>query len=288
MKNCLVSIVIPVYNRENLISVAIESAINQTHKFIEIIIIDNNSSDKTWTILENYSKKDSRIRIFKNESNVGPVRNWVKGINYSKGDFVKILFSDDWLSQNDIEENLKYLYNNDSVGFVYNPAVIYDKYNRPEGLYYYLNSSSKQIDSDRFIKRLLLNDNVPVSPCCGLFRRNDLLETIRINISNKKNMDFSQFGAGNDLLIFLDIASKYKYVYFSNNVFINFFGHSESFTKRYNLKYFYKVSRLLFIKERYSGIKNIFYFLLVVMNIPIFYTLLNLINSKYQYKKRVF
>ena len=52
MKNNLVSILIPVFNREKYIGKAIESVINQTYKNIEIIIVDNSSTDKTWDIIE--------------------------------------------------------------------------------------------------------------------------------------------------------------------------------------------------------------------------------------------
>ena len=57
-ENPLVSILIPVYNREKYIGEAIESAINQTYKNIEVIIVDNCSTDNTWKILQDYQCKD--------------------------------------------------------------------------------------------------------------------------------------------------------------------------------------------------------------------------------------
>ena len=67
---CIVSILIPVYNREDYIGACIESAIKQTVTNIEIIIIDNASTDGTWVICQKYSERDSRIRIIRNEVNL--------------------------------------------------------------------------------------------------------------------------------------------------------------------------------------------------------------------------
>ncbi len=62
----LVSILIPTYNRELFIGEAIESAINQKYKNLEIIIVDNCSKDKTNEIINNYLKLDNRIKYYKN------------------------------------------------------------------------------------------------------------------------------------------------------------------------------------------------------------------------------
>lgn len=93
--NSLVSILIPVYNRENLVGETIESAINQTYKNIEIIIVDNCSTDNTWQVLQDYAQKDNRIRIFQNPENIGLVRNWERCIDvannrYYKNEFVNV------------------------------------------------------------------------------------------------------------------------------------------------------------------------------------------------------
>ena len=94
MTKPLVSILIPVYNRERLVKKAIESAINQAYKNIEIIAVDNKSTDKTYEVLTEYSKKYSNIKVYQNKENIGPVRNWKKCLEYSSGEFIKILFSE--------------------------------------------------------------------------------------------------------------------------------------------------------------------------------------------------
>ena len=98
----LVSIIIPAYNVENYIFRGIESCINQTYKDIEIIIIDDGSSDNTQNIIKEYAQKDSRIKyLFQENKGVSAARN--TGLDISKGDYVIFLDSDDWLELNTVE-----------------------------------------------------------------------------------------------------------------------------------------------------------------------------------------
>lgn len=101
-----VSIIIPAYNVENYISHGIKSCIEQTEKDIEIIIVDDGSSDSTLKIIQKYAAKDSRIKCFHQINNgVSSARNL--GLDNAKGDYVIFLDSDDWLENNCIEELLK-------------------------------------------------------------------------------------------------------------------------------------------------------------------------------------
>ena len=91
----LVSIIMPVYNREGLITNSIKSVLNQTYKNFELIIIDDGSSDKT---CENILKiKDKRIKLIRNKENLGISASRNKGLNISKGKYIMYLDSDnDW------------------------------------------------------------------------------------------------------------------------------------------------------------------------------------------------
>ena len=66
-----VSILIPVYNREDLIGQTLNSAIDQTYHNIEIIVVDNASTDNTWKVIQRYEKQDGRIKAFRNNTNIG-------------------------------------------------------------------------------------------------------------------------------------------------------------------------------------------------------------------------
>lgn len=91
----LVSILIPSYNHAPFVAQAIESALNQTHPNIEVIVVDDGSTDDTRAVLSAFEGHD-RVRVFLNDENRG--HNWTlnKAIDESRGEFVSFLASDDW------------------------------------------------------------------------------------------------------------------------------------------------------------------------------------------------
>lgn len=91
------SVLIPTFNRENLVGQAIDSVLNQAFSDFEIICTDNASEDKTWDVLQAYAAKDSRIKVFRNDTNLGPVGNWKASLNRASGEYVHWLWSDDWI-----------------------------------------------------------------------------------------------------------------------------------------------------------------------------------------------
>ena len=101
LNNALVSIIIPAYNTEKYIYRAIESSIRQTYKNIEIIIIDDGSTDNTLKAAQKYNY-DKRVRIFQQDNNgVSSARNY--GIREAKGEYIIFLDSDDWLEDDAVE-----------------------------------------------------------------------------------------------------------------------------------------------------------------------------------------
>ncbi len=102
-QNPKVSIIIPIYNGEKYLTKAIESAIKQSLSEIEIIIVDDGSTDNTSSLLEQYSKKDDRINIYSHHANLGlgPSRNL--GIDKASGKFLYFLDVDDYLHLNALE-----------------------------------------------------------------------------------------------------------------------------------------------------------------------------------------
>lgn len=96
--NPKVSIIIPIYNPDNLLYKCLDSAANQTLKEIEVICVDDGSSDNSPEILDEYAKKDSRFKIIhqKNQG-AGIARN--NAINQSEGEYILFLDADDWIEQ---------------------------------------------------------------------------------------------------------------------------------------------------------------------------------------------
>lgn len=112
-----VSVIIPLYNEEKYISECINSVIGQTHKNLEIIIVDDKSTDNSLKLLEQI--KDKRIKIIKLDKNSGVACARNKGVEVSTGDYICFLDSDDFWVKDKIEKQLK---------FIKNKAFIYSDY----------------------------------------------------------------------------------------------------------------------------------------------------------------
>jgi len=234
MKNIpLVSVLIPVYNREETIESCIQSALDQTYKNIEIVVVDNNSTDSTLEKCENLAKIDSRIKIFINEENIGPVKNWKKSIDLAQGEYGKILFSDDLILPEFIKKSITLLHND--VSFVISSAKIGPNLNSSSVNYNFSqnpNDHPFNISSDKYINDILLGYGSLVSPGAALFRISDLKDSFMIEIPSPTLTNFSRHGAGPDLLLFLLTAIKYKFVAHIPEPLVFFREHQGSTTIR--------------------------------------------------------
>ena len=119
MSNPLVSICIPTYNGESFIGEAMESAINQTYRPLEIVVSDDSSSDTTLNIVKSFiPKTDIPIRILHhNPSGIGA--NWNNCIKKSNGDYIKFLFQDDLLKPDCIHSMVKLAIEDKDIGIVF-------------------------------------------------------------------------------------------------------------------------------------------------------------------------
>lgn len=101
MNNPLVSILIPTFNREDYLGEALNSALNQTYKNIEIIVHDDASTDATVELLSSYH--DPRLKIIRTEDNHGMIGGWNYIVKQAKGKYLKFLASDDLLEPECVE-----------------------------------------------------------------------------------------------------------------------------------------------------------------------------------------
>lgn len=107
--NILVSVIMPVYNSEKFISESIESIISQTHKNLEFILIYDESHDNTLKIINDYCKKDNRLKLLYNKYGSGIIGALNTGIDFSKGNFILRMDSDDISFPSRIEDQLDYI-----------------------------------------------------------------------------------------------------------------------------------------------------------------------------------
>lgn len=108
-KQPLVSIVIPLYNHGHYLPFCIKSIQNQEVKEIEIIIINDTSTDDSLKVAENLASKDKRIKILTNEKNIGCVRSTNRGDKIAKGKYILNFTSTDGLLPGHLKKEIKIL-----------------------------------------------------------------------------------------------------------------------------------------------------------------------------------
>ncbi|WP_285959084.1 glycosyltransferase family 2 protein [Thomasclavelia spiroformis] len=94
-----VSIIVPIYNAEKTIHRCLDSIVNQTHNNLDIVLINDGSTDNSLSILNKYAMNDERIRIF-TQLNKGVAATRNVGLNKAKGDYILFIDSDDWIQSN--------------------------------------------------------------------------------------------------------------------------------------------------------------------------------------------
>jgi glycosyltransferase involved in cell wall biosynthesis len=245
-----VSILIPVYNRRTFVEPCVASALQQTIADLEVVVVDNASTDGTWAICERLAARDSRVRIFRNERNIGPVRNWRRCLDVARGCYGKVLFSDDLIEPTFLARTLPFL-GDPGVGFVFTAARIGPT--PEEGrVAYRFRSASECVPAGDFIEAALFGGNVPVSPGCAVFRMEDLRESLVLEIPSPSIRDFPAHGAGPDLLLYLLTARRYPSVVCIPEPLSFFRAHAGSITISTRGAYIercYQQARIWFAQE---------------------------------------
>ncbi|MGF3182951.1 glycosyltransferase family 2 protein [Facklamia sp. P12934] len=225
----LVSIIIPVFNSEKFISKCLDSVLSQTHHNIEIIIINDGSTDNSLGIIKKFESKDTRIRLYSTENlGVSNARNI--GIKKSKGEFVTFVDSDDTVEDNLIEilvnEALKF--DVDLVGCsirrLCDKKFIPMDFDLDFGMYSserYYNYISKNLFGNKFLKNYL-----PLNIVGKLFSKEKI---------DKYNICFdSQLRYGEDLLFTQQyLLNSNSFLFLKNLHLYNYHYNEGSATNEY-------------------------------------------------------
>ncbi len=134
MQNSLVSIITPSYKSENFITATIESVLTQTYVNWEMIIVDDVSPDNSNVIIEEYSKKDTRIKLIKLEKNSGPAVARNRAIEEAKGRYIAFLDADDLWHPEKLEKQIAFMNEND-LSFTYSSYDLIDEKNKSLGTF---------------------------------------------------------------------------------------------------------------------------------------------------------
>jgi len=213
----LVSICIPNYNNEKYLDECIESALNIRYENIEIIFVDDCSTDASLEIAEKYS---SYIHIYKNEKNLGQPKNTNKAISLASGDYIVILHSDDVLCTNFCEKLVPYLlkypnavmavgerYETDETSIIHSIVPFY-KFNC-------------MIPGEKQAKVFMM---MSFLPCQVLFKKSAFWNSGGVHEKHVVNLDgllWFQISLQGDVIYVQDVVSVYRM-------------HKDNTTSRYN------------------------------------------------------
>lgn len=124
----LVSVIMTAYNAGRFISEALESILNQTYKNLEIIVVDDGSTDETYQMVMRYARQDKRIQVYRLEKNVGPSLASNFAIPKARGEYIARMDADDVSTPERIEKQVAFLKSHPEVVLVGGQAVLIDDY----------------------------------------------------------------------------------------------------------------------------------------------------------------
>lgn len=211
----MISVIVPIYNAEKYLDKCLLSIVNQTYSDIEIILINDGSTDSSIAICEKYKQNDDRIVIV-NKDNEGLVRARKDGIRMARGEYITFVDADDWI---DIT-----LYENVCTGtadiIAYGMIEEYENYsknkiNKIEDGFYNLKKIHKNIIPQMLSSEVFFEFGILPNLCCKLIKRSLLLEIIdevsdSITIGEDVDFFFRTVFIAESLLVKSDVPYHYR------------------------------------------------------------------------------
>ncbi len=240
----MISVIVPVYNVEKYLERCIDSILKQTYSDLEILLIDDGSSDNSGKICDEYAKKDNRIKVIhKKNGGISDVRN--VGIENAKGDYIGFVDSDDYIAD-DMFETLYKLSNENNADI--SIVSFYEMYNgRLIGVRD--DKTLTKMDKQEALKELLIDTNIQSYMWNKLFKK-ELFDNLRFPLG--KNFE----DIATVLLIFerankVVLLQEPKYYYLRRDDSI--VGHRTNKTYLDYLEVVY--DKYLYLKDKYPKIE---------------------------------
>lgn len=212
----LISVIVPVYNVEEYLPKCLESIIGQTYKRLEIILVDDGSTDNSGYICDSYARKDSRVIVI-HQSNFGVSAARNEGIKIATGDYICFVDSDDWIEEDYFELIIQDLVDNNPICLINNYVKYYEKGNVKNP---YSNVTQKLImDAETALIELFKHNLYGWEPVASFYRTKALKyvkfdEDIHFGEDLMFNYNFFKVNSG--CVVYLDLA-KYHYVFRENS-----------------------------------------------------------------------
>jgi glycosyltransferase involved in cell wall biosynthesis len=199
MRNELVSICIPSYNGQAYLREALHSAVQQSYPHLEILVVDDGSTDDTVAIVKEFAARYPHVRLVHNTSKGGMVANWVRCIEEARADWIKFLFQDDLLAPNCVEKMIK-LCAQTGVDFAFCTRDFIIEANAPQENATHFRLATKpenlfapgKISPQALARQVVKHgtDNIIGEPVCHFFNRRLLAEAGDFNARFLQLMDY--------------------------------------------------------------------------------------------------
>ena len=237
MDKIKVSVIVPVYNVEKYIDKCLTSISNQTLKEIEIIVINDGSTDNTLELLLRKEKEDSRIKII-NQSNKGLAKTRNIGLKYSKGKYIIHIDGDDWIENNYLEDMFKFAEKNnlDMVVTDYWEELL--EINKK--IYRKIDISPEIINSSRF-RELFYQRKINNSLWNKMIKREIIFKN---GIYSLENVTI-----GEDLAVIIRLMYFLNKIGKINKAYYHYNRHSLSMTKQKKAKFLYSYLNIFDVLE---------------------------------------
>lgn len=244
-RDILVSIIVPIYNQQEFLAKSLKSILNQTYSNIEIITVNDGSTDKSLNILEKFKCNDNRIKII-NQENEGLVGATISGIENSTGEYICFVDPDDYIGENFIMNFINNL--DDDYDFI---AAGYYQDNGNWKQAKRLNNNKVYNNNEIFKKRdefLCRNNELQVSYEFFISRWNKIYKRNTVNKIIDEFIECKKVSLGEDTLFNFLIISKSKKVKtlsFCNEYFYNVYNQN-SMMKNSNINIYIQKCNVAF------------------------------------------
>ncbi|MBP3818877.1 MAG: glycosyltransferase family 2 protein [Butyrivibrio sp.] len=166
MMGPLISVIIPVYNVEEYLKECIDSVINQTYQRLEIILVDDGSSDASGKICDEYVKEDNRIKVIHKENGgLSDARNM--GLDVCCGEYISFVDSDDWISTKMFERLVQVIKKEKADVVFFHSAYVYGKSIKSSSFDKYKVLENKH----DMIKEMFVGKGQTIAACLKIYHR---------------------------------------------------------------------------------------------------------------------
>lgn len=238
----LISIIIPYYKKKKYIKRSLNSALKQTYSKFEIIVVYDDPNLEDYYFLKKLVKNKKKIKLIKNNKNLGAGYSRNQGIKYSKGKFIAFLDADDYWKKNKLSYQINFMKKN-KIDFSFTTYSIIN-------------------DKNQVVRKIVANRNLSFK---DLIRSCDIgLSTVVLRRTILKNYKFMNIKTKEDYILWLNLSKKYKLIAIKKNLsFWQQSSNSLSSSFSQKIKDAFKVYNKFM---KFNSIKSIFFVFILSVN----------------------